>query len=67
MAIIKQLQFHMACSFQIEEEEVKAQWLKRVTCANIDVPFFKNIALLSNWAWIPLAIPQNITSSMEEN
>lgn len=46
MAIIKQLQFHMACSFQIEEkrggggESIVVK--KRVKFADIDVPFSKS-------------------------
>ena len=43
VAIIKQLQFHMACSFEIEEEKGggKSSVVKRSKCANIDVPFSK--------------------------
>lgn len=55
MAIIKQLQFHVACSFEIEEEKGGGKSsVKKSKCANIDVPFFIYInAVLSSWGFIP--------------
>lgn len=55
VAIIKQLQFHMAGSFEIVEEKGggKSSVVKKNKCANIDVPFFPLNARLSSWACIP--------------
>lgn len=41
VAIIKQLQFHMARSFEIDEERGggKSSVVKTIKCANIDVPY----------------------------
>jgi len=44
MAIIKQLQFHMACSFETAKEKRgggKSLVVKKSKCANIDAPFSK--------------------------
>lgn len=41
MAIIKQLQSHIACSFEIGEKRGggKSSVVKKSKCANIDAPF----------------------------
>lgn len=47
LAIMKQLQFHMACSFEIEVEKRGggSQVVKKSESANIDVPFSKSVVV----------------------